>query len=105
MSSYHSAPNKLFSHGCSLSKPVSANYPIILNSEPVPDAQQKAELFNCYFNSVFTSSDFVLPPPNQHPTPNNQLNHITIDPSDVHQALLALNTTKAHGRMTLALFF
>ena len=96
-SSYHSAPNDLFSHLPSLSKLVSAKYPIILDSEPAPDAQQKAELFNCYFNSVFTSSEFVLPPPNQCPTATDQINHITIDPSDVHQPLLAVHTTKAHG--------
>ena len=81
--------NKLFSHLCSLSKPVPTNYPIIHDSESVPDALQKAELFNRWFNSVFTTNDSLLPPPDQCPTPTNQINHITIDPSDAHQALLA----------------
>ena len=41
--------------------------------------------------------NFILPPPDQRPTPSNQLSHIAIDPSDVFKALASLNCTKAPG--------
>ena len=97
VSTYRSNPGKLFSHLKSLSKPASSDYPIFHNSEPVTDRQQTAQLFNSYFNSVFTVSDFILPPANQRPTPTEQLSHISIDSDDVADALQFLNTTKAPG--------
>lgn len=33
-------------------------------------------------NSVFSPSDFTIPPPDKRPTPSNQLNSIDIDSSD-----------------------
>ena len=38
-----------------------------------------------------------MPPPDERPTPTNQLNHITIDTSDVYTALVTLDTSKAAG--------
>ena len=72
---YRSEPSKLFNHLCRLSKPDSSTYPIIHDSEPVTNSDLKAELFNNYFNSVFIESDFTMPPPDERPTPTNQLNH------------------------------
>ena len=97
ISSHHSTPGKLFSHLKSLATSTSSNYPIFHESRPISDPYKKAELFNRYFNSVFTVSDFILPPPDQQPTPSNQLSHIAIDPSDVFKALASLNCTKAPG--------
>ena len=97
VSSHHSTPGKLFSHLKSLATSTSSNYPILHESRPISDPYKKAELFNSYFNSVFTISDFILPPPDQRPTPSNQLSHIVIDPSDVFKALASLNCTKAPG--------
>ena len=94
ISSYHSTPNNLFIYLKNLSKSASSNYPIYYESKPTTNPQ-KAELFNCYFNSVLTVSDFILPPSDQQPTPIKQLNQITIYPSDVYDALVALNTANA----------
>ena len=56
-----------------------------------------AEIFNHYFHSTFTTSDFNLPHISQLPTPLVQLNSIQIDRSDVYEALINLDTTKAVG--------
>ena len=56
-----------------------------------------AEIFNEYFHSTFTSSDFILPPTSQLPTPLVQLNNIQIDRSDIYEALSNLDKTKAVG--------
>ena len=56
----------------------------------------KAELFNQYFNSVFSTSDFVLPPIHELLTPQSQLSNIQIDSSDVFNARHSLDPSKAH---------
>ena len=47
--------------------------------------------------------DFTLPPENQLPSPTNQLSSITIDTTDVAEALHSLNTTKAPGTDDISL--
>ena len=59
-------------------------------------------MFKDYLNSVYMTSDFTLPPENQLSSPTDQLSSITIDTSDVAEALLSLNTTKTPGTITLA---
>ena len=60
--SFKSHSSKLFKHVKSLIKPASKHYPIFHNSNPLTEPTHKAHLFNCYFNSVLTTSDLVLPP-------------------------------------------
>ena len=55
------------------------------------------QLFNNYFISVFTNSDFVLPSLDKLSTPSNQLNHIKITSDDVFENLMSLNISKAGG--------
>ena len=97
VSNYYSNPGKLFDHLKSVTDSTSFNYPIFHHSKPVTTPQQKAQMFNDYFNSVFMTSDFTLPPENQLPSPTDQLSRITVDTSDVAEALLSLNTSKAPG--------
>ena len=97
VSTFFSDPRKLFDHLKGMSNPVSSTYPIVHDSKQVACSEIKAQLFNEYFNSVFTVSDFTLPPVNELPTPSDQLSSIDIDLADVADALHHLNTSKAPG--------
>ena len=91
---YQNDSAKLFHE---LSHPKSSLYPIIHNSQPVVDPHIKASLFNVCFNSVFTTSDFILPPTYSLPSPTDLLSSIVIDVSDVFEAISSLNPSKAPG--------
>lgn len=97
VSCYHSNPAKLLHHLKDLSHPKSTSYPIIHESKVVTSSYVKASLFNSFFNSVFTVSNFVLPSPEHLPTPSSQLSSITINSSDVFKALATLNPSKTPG--------
>ena len=56
----------------------------------------KTELFNQYFDSVFSNSDFVLQPIEELPRPQSQFK-IEIFPADVFNALHSLYPSKATG--------
>ena len=56
-----------------------------------------AEIFDHYFRSTSTTSDFILPHISQLPTPLTQPSTIEIDRFDVYEALINLDTTKAVG--------
>ena len=66
------------------------------NSTVVTHPLQKAQTFNSFLNSVFTTSDFILRM-DQLPSPMDQLYHITIDDLDVYEALVTLDPTRAPG--------
>ena len=71
---------------------------IIHNSNPVHDpAHEKAIIFNNYFNSVFTRSNYILPPVYTLPTPELQLSEIRITEEEVLETLSALDPSKAPG--------
>ena len=70
---------------------------LVYNSLPILHPKDKVEAFNNFFNSTFTVSNFVLPPMNQMPTPTDQLSYISVDESDVFDALINLNPLKAQG--------
>lgn len=53
--------------------------------------------FNDYFNSVFTKSNYSLPPLHLLPSPPKQLHTITFDSCEVLEALTNLNPYKALG--------
>ena len=58
---------------------------------------EKASLFNTYFKSVFTKSNFVLPSSSDIVTPDPIISDITISEEAVYKALASLNPTKAMG--------
>ena len=91
-------PKKLFGHLKNLNK-FNNSLPnfIIHQSSPVYDPIIKANLFNRFFNSTFSSSTYVLPPVECLPTPTSQLSHIDITPIDVYNALSSIDPTKAVG--------
>ena len=57
----------------------------------------KASLFNQYFQSVFTTSSFILPPLNDLPCPSTVLNNILVSEVEVYDGLVSLNPNKAMG--------
>ena len=56
-----------------------------------------ANLFNTFFNSVLTKSDYSLPPLDSLPSPESQLSFISISSLDVYSTLSELNPNKAPG--------
>ena len=84
---HQSNPHKIFAHLKYLSNDHILPPVIYLDGKPLSSALEKADAFNKYFNSIFTVSDFSLPPVQELPTPTNQLSSISIEPSDVYQAL------------------
>ena len=67
------------------------------NNSVVTSPAQIAELFNAYFNSTFTSSDFILPSLDQLPIPSSQLSEISTNQSEVFELLSSLDPTKSLG--------
>ena len=72
---------------------------VLYNGAPATDSADKASLFNEYFFSVFTSSDFVLPPyaDKIDPSVRCHLVSIQISEQEVYEALVSLHTDKATG--------
>lgn len=96
MRSFHSKPNPLYRFLKQLSASSSVPH-VVYNSISAADLPTKVDLFNTFFNSVFTQSDFVLPPISQMPIPSVQLPCIEITSDDVYSHLLTLDTSKATG--------
>ncbi len=67
------------------------------NSESATTDHDKASLFNQYFYSVFAKSSFRLPPMVELHAPDSTLSNINISQSDVYDALVSLDPTKAKG--------
>lgn len=70
---------------------------LIHKSMPVQDPTAKARIFNDYFNSTFTRSEFSSQLLEDLPTPAEQLCDISIDTIDVFNALSRLDPTTAVG--------
>ena len=90
------------------SKPIYTYMSNLTNVNTIPSAvnldninavsdNEKATLFNQYFHSVFTSSNFRLPEVSNLPRPGHFIDAITITESDVYHALLSLDPSKAMG--------
>ena len=90
-------PSKLFRHLRDLSKKSPQTRTIIHNGSIITDTGQIAEIFNKYFNSTFTRSDYTLPPWDKMPSPTYQLSSISIEESEVYETLTSLDTTKSPG--------
>ena len=72
--------------------PCISHYSLMATSD-----KDKSCLFNQYFHSVFTQSNFTLPVPIDIPTPSNCLYDINFNVSDVLSALSSLDAHKAMG--------
>ena len=70
---------------------------IIDNGIIVSDSKERATLFNNFFHSTFTQSDFVLPSVDRLPSPCVQLSCLEFDEADVYMALVNLDLNKASG--------
>ena len=57
----------------------------------------KASLFNNYFHSVFTTSDFILPPVRDIPKPQSTIGQISVTETEGYQTLISLDPSKAKG--------
>ena len=64
-----------------------------LTAEP----KEKCEIFNDFFHSTFTNSNYRLPPLEYLSSLLHQLSNISITPSDVYEHLSQLDSTKTAG--------
>jgi hypothetical protein len=64
----------------------------------------KAHVFNLYFNSIYTSSSFNLPPIDSLPTPTSQLNSLELSSAEVYEVLTNLDPDKAPGPDNISSF-
>ena len=78
-----------------MSNPKDSTTTIIHNSMPVTSDYEEAVLFNDYFNSTFTHSDFHEPMTASEPP--DKLSSIEMSISDVSSVLNSLDPTKAMG--------
>ena len=62
-----------------------------------------SNLFNNFFNSTFTRTDFTLPPLDEMPSPSSQLAKFSIQPSKVLDALTNLDADKEVGNDIISL--
>lgn len=67
---------------------------MFLGDQAASSDLDKARLFNSYFHSVFTKSDFVLPPLT---APVDTLSNISITEEEVYEVLTSLDPAKAMG--------
>ena len=94
---YHNS-NKIYSYIRSLSK--QGNFPSVmyLDEASAFTDLQKAEFFNQYFHSVFSTSSFRILSTDSLPSPPTDcLCQINVKESDVLEVLESLDTTKAAG--------
>ena len=94
VNSFHSNPKAVYKH---LKHLTTIPEVVTYNSTSATGPIFKANLFNTFFNSVFTGSDFILPPVDELPTPSTQLSSITITYDEVLSCLLKIETGKASG--------
>ena len=94
---FGSNPRKLYCYLSDLRNAKSLLNFIQHNNSFIDNLLEIAEVFNEYFNSTFTSSNFVLPGIHQLPSPMSQLNTIYINETDIYEALTILDPTKSSG--------
>ena len=88
----------LYNYLNDLSKHNTTPQTIFHNDIPTSCPSSKAEVFNNYFNSVFTRSNYTLPGMEDLPSPpSNQISSISTNQTEVCTILLNLNANKAMG--------
>ena len=93
----YSNSNKLFDYIRSLTNTSSIPHTVYFENLSVATDIDKASMFNTYFHSVMTRSDFALPSPCDLPVLESSLVNITILDSEVYDTLISLDETKAMG--------
>ena len=93
----YSNSNKLFDYIRSLTNSSSIPHTVYFENQSAATDKDKASMFNSYFHSVMTRSDFALPSPCDLPVLESSLVNITILDSEVYDALISLDETKAMG--------
>ncbi len=76
----------------------SNNIPVTVHHDKISAStnQEKANLFNTFFHSTFSASDFVLPSEDL-PDADETISTVSFTDSDVYNILVALDETKAMG--------
>ena len=92
-----SNPSKIYSYLRTITGGNTIPLCVNLGSTSAVSDYDKASLFNQYFHSVFTNSDFILPAISNLPTPSSVIDEISITESDVYKALASLDPSKAMG--------
>ena len=93
----HNNSSKIYSYIRTLSRNSGLPPVMYLDSISATTNSDKAELFNQFFHSVFSSTTFTLPPTSCLPTPSKSLSVIEISESDIMEVLKHLDPSKAHG--------
>ena len=93
----HNNSNKIYSYIRSLSRHSSFPPVMYLDSTSASVDLEKAELFNQFFHSVFSTTTFTLPQISHLPIHSNTLEEIDISESDILEALNSLDPSKAQG--------
>ena len=70
---------------------------ILFNEISAESDQEKTNVFNRYFHSIFTRSSFSRPDPQELPNTFPNLNDISISEEEVFQTLTSLDPSKAAG--------
>ena len=95
VSRFKDRPRALFSYFSRLTKVSGVPNTVHLGDLSASLSYDKANLFNSFFHSVMTNSDYCLPSFFDLPAPLTQLHHITISSDDVHRKLVHLDASKA----------
>ena len=94
---FQSNPKKLYSYLNFLTTSRFESHCIRQDNRTIHDPYQRAIIFNEYFNSTFTISDFTLPPNHLLPMPSTYLSEAYITEAEVYDILADLDPTKAMG--------
>lgn len=98
VTTFRSNPRKLYTYLNNLSESKFEPHFIYYNNMIIHDPCQRAKIFNEYFNSTFTTSDYVLPSTQSLPAPSAPcLSELSLNESEVYEILVQLDTTKAMG--------
>ena len=86
---------------------ISKSLPPILQcgTSKVESDKEKAEMFNNYFYSVYTSSHFILPNMEELAKPTNSISDILLSYEEVYQVLSTLQIKRHVAQMALDLQF
>ena len=94
---FGNSSSKLYNYINSLQKRNNLPFMMYNENSSATTNGEKASLFNTYFKSVFTKSNFVLPSSSDIVTPDPIISDITISEEAVYKSLSSLNPTKAIG--------
>ena len=88
VTSFNVNPRKLFVYFNNLSKSKFKLQFIVHDGNTIADPVQKASLINEFFNSTFTSTDYVLPTMSSLQVPTNQLSIMEFTETEVIEVLI-----------------